>query len=513
MKQMLYVLILLPILALGSRAQQKQQAPAFTTDERWSLGFHGGANLWINDLNTRRVGPGGDITFRYGFSKRFSVGIMTAYERLISIQYPASTGAESPQRFDYVAAKTASADLVFWYHFPPTMEVRPFMYAGIGGAAYLRQDRSDNYIPEGKYTVNSSVHVPVGFGFEIPTSKSVSFYIDFGGRFMDDYTDRWKGNSIIDETSRPGVSDWYPTGKIGFNFYFGNKEDEDADGDGLTLAEERKYGTNPYNADSDGDGLRDGEEIWRYNTDPLKADSDGDNLNDGDEVLKHKTFPNKPDTDDDGLNDGAEVLRYDTNPLSADTDGDGLSDGDEVLKHGTNPLNADTDSDTLNDRDEIEKYKTNPRDRDTDGGTVDDGTEVTRGSNPLDPKDDLSFGKNELKAEVGKAIVLEGIVFKTGSAVITPVSEEVLSLALNTMTNHPELEVEIRGHTDVTGSRSFNDVLSQRRADSVRMWLVNRGIAASRIKAVGYGQDYPIDTNLTSEGRQKNRRIEFYRTK
>ena len=125
----------------------------------------------------------------------------------------------------------------------------------------------------------------------------------------------------------------------------------------------------------------------------------------------------------------------------------------------------------------------------------------------------LQDGVSKLKAEIGKPIVLEGIVFKTGSAVISRVSEEILTLALNTLQNHPDMMVEIRGHTDNTGSRSTNDRLSQRRADAVKLWLVNKGITATRVKAVGYGQDYPIDTNLTSDGRQRNRRIEFYRTK
>ncbi|MEK7671130.1 MAG: OmpA family protein, partial [Bacteroidota bacterium] len=89
----------------------------------------------------------------------------------------------------------------------------------------------------------------------------------------------------------------------------------------------------------------------------------------------------------------------------------------------------------------------------------------------------------------------------------------ILSLALNTLQNHPDMTIEIRGHTDNTGSRSTNDRLSQRRSNAVRTWLVNKGIAANRIRAVGYGQDRPLDTNSTADGRQRNRRIEFYRTK
>ncbi len=86
----------------------------------------------------------------------------------------------------------------------------------------------------------------------------------------------------------------------------------DADGDGLTNANEQQLGTDPTKADTDGDGLADNEEIQTYQTDPLKADTDGDGLADGQEA---------------GV----------TDPLKTDTDGDGTSDSDEELIYGTDP--------------------------------------------------------------------------------------------------------------------------------------------------------------------------------
>ncbi|MBI5472227.1 MAG: OmpA family protein [Ignavibacteriae bacterium] len=511
---LLLVLIVLTSLLVANAQQNASPGQTFTRDGRWSLGFHGGGNIWINDLNTRRLSPGADLVLRYGFTKRFSLGLMLGYDRLISLQYPVDTAAGAPPalRREYLGLKLGSADLVAYYHFPPTMEIRPYAYLGIGVGAYVRQDITNRYVPDGKRKVNAAMHIPFGFGFEIPTSRSISFNVDFGGRIMDDYTDHWKGHNGFDETNSPGLADWYPTARLGFNFYMGGKDGDDEDGDGVTNGEERKYGTNPYNPDSDGDGLNDGAELWRYNTDPLKSDTDGDNLPDGAEANSYKTFPNRPDTDFDGLNDGAEVLKYDTDPLKADTDSDGLSDGDETQKHGTLPLRADTDGDLLTDGDEILLYRTDPRNKDTDLGSIEDGVEVKRGTNPLLGRDDV-VQRNELIAEVGKPIVLAGIVFKTGSAVISSVSEDILRLALNTLQNHPAMTVEIRGHTDNTGSRSTNDRLSQRRAEAVRQWLVNRGIESSRVTSTGFGQDYPIDSNLSADGRQRNRRIEFLRVK
>jgi serine/threonine protein kinase len=94
------------------------------------------------------------------------------------------------------------------------------------------------------------------------------------------------------------------------------------------------------------------------------------------------------DSDGDGLSDAEERL-IGTDPFNPDTDGDGLSDGEEVKVYGTNPLNRDTDGDLLTDGDEVLIFRTDPKNPDTDGGGVRDGVEVDRGTNPLNPADDL----------------------------------------------------------------------------------------------------------------------------
>ena len=118
-----------------------------------------------------------------------------------------------------------------------------------------------------------------------------------------------------------------------------------------------------------------------------------------------------------------------------------------------------------------------------------------------------------LEVEVGRALTLEGIVFETGSAVISPASEQILEEAYNTLSQMSDIVVEIRGYTDNVGSRSSNMTLSQNRAEAVRANLVAKGIAASRITAKGFGPDSPVAPNDTPDNRLKNRRIEFFRTK
>ena len=71
------------------------------------------------------------------------------------------------------------------------------------------------------------------------------------------------------------------------------------------------------------------------------------------------------------------------------------------------------------------------------------------------------------------------------------------------------LKIEISGHTDNVGSESFNEILSQRRADAVVNFLVGKGVDKNRLSAKGYGQSTPVESNNTPEGRASNRRTEF----
>jgi len=148
----------------------------------------------------------------------------------------------------------------------------------------------------------------------------------------------------------------------------------DSDGDGLTDDEEDAIGTDPLDPDTDDDGLTDGEEVIDIGTDPLNPDTDGDGLSDGREVLETGTDPVDPDSDDDGLTDLEEVEG---------------PDGVEGTGDDTDPNDPDSDDDGLADGEERRVYNTDPNDADTDDGGVPDGEEVDRGTDPLDPSDDL----------------------------------------------------------------------------------------------------------------------------
>ena len=102
-----------------------------------------------------------------------------------------------------------------------------------------------------------------------------------------------------------------------------------------------------------------------------------------------------------------------------------------------------------------------------------------------------------------------GITFDVGKAVIKPESMGEINRIVKLMTDDPSLRFEVQGHTDNTGNAASNQTLSEQRAKAIVTKLVEMGIAADRLTAVGKGQTNPLADNSTDEGRAKNRRVEF----
>jgi outer membrane protein OmpA-like peptidoglycan-associated protein len=109
----------------------------------------------------------------------------------------------------------------------------------------------------------------------------------------------------------------------------------------------------------------------------------------------------------------------------------------------------------------------------------------------------------------GLVLTLGDVLFDTGKAELNPGASRNLDQLVLFLTDHPERRVEIDGYTDNVGTDSFNLSLSERRADTVRNVLINRGIDSSRIVARGYGKDFGVASNVDSGGRQLNRRVEI----
>jgi outer membrane protein OmpA-like peptidoglycan-associated protein len=109
----------------------------------------------------------------------------------------------------------------------------------------------------------------------------------------------------------------------------------------------------------------------------------------------------------------------------------------------------------------------------------------------------------------GLVLTLGDVLFDTSRADLNSGASRNLDQLVRFLTDHPERHVEIDGFTDSVGTDSFNLDLSQRRADTVKSVLVNRGIDSSRIATRGYGKDFSVASNADTGGRQLNRRVEI----
>ena len=141
---------------------------------------------------------------------------------------------------------------------------------------------------------------------------------------------------------------------------------------------------------------------------------------------------------------------------------------------------------------------------DTDGDGVDD----KRDRCPDTPRG-LRVDANGC-AIVNQAIELRGVTFEFNQARLTPNAQAVLDGVSRAFVGQPSLRVEIAGHTDSVGSNEFNLRLSQRRAESVRRYLISRGAGESQLSATGYGESQLLnDPERSDEDRERNRRVEF----
>lgn len=338
----------------------------------------------------------------------------------------------------------------------------------------------------------------------------------------------------------------------------------DTDDDMLSDYEEViLYTTNPRNPDTDYDGLDDYAEVKVHSTDPLRPDTDDDGIFDFNEVVTYRTDPLDEDTDDDMLLDYDEIAYYGTNPLSPDTDGDEVGDASEVFSTRTNPLDGDTavaprpvavPRPMPSQPYYAELIETRP----LPGGGVSYliapvvTRRLPRQSADIDsivaalPRFDSTFARragessadayaryrarsvqhvqpqggdagerkplrlDSLQLRQGDMIAFSNITFAFDRDELREEYAPILREAVRLFDIYPSMTVEIRGHTDTDGEEWYNQRLSERRAASVRDFLVEHGVSAGRLKTVGYGERQPIADGDTEEGRARNRRVEMY---
>ena len=108
-----------------------------------------------------------------------------------------------------------------------------------------------------------------------------------------------------------------------------------------------------------------------------------------------------------------------------------------------------------------------------------------------------------------RTIILDDVLFDFDKSTIKPEAAKILDRLVAFMNENKDKKVNLSGHTDSIGTAAYNQKLSERRANSVKAYIVKKGVDASRISAQGFGETKPIADNKTREGRAKNRRVEI----
>ncbi|MEZ4317337.1 MAG: OmpA family protein [Myxococcota bacterium] len=288
--------------------------------------------------------------------------------------------------------------------------------------------------------------------------------------------------------------------------------------------------------DNDGDGLKD--PVDQCPNDP--EDFDGFQDDDG--------CPD-PDNDGDGILDTTDVCPFQPEDFDGyqdldgcpdvDNDSDGFPDVADACPNAAETVNGfedqdgcpdekphvDTDGDGL--RDEVDRCPFDPEDFDgfqDEDGCPDpdndlDGIFDVQDNCPFEPETRNGYkdedgcpdeAPSRVVVKKSKIEILERVFFEVNKAVIQPVSYPLLDEVATVIIDHPNLTlIRVEGHTDSDGSESYNERLSQSRASAVVDYLIGKGVEASRLDPVGFGESRPIDTNKTQDGKQNNRRVEF----
>ena len=225
--------------------------------------------------------------------------------------------------------------------------------------------------------------------------------------------------------------------------------------------------------DTDGDGVPDNMDKCPGTLPGVKVDANGCPLDsDGDGVPDYK----------DKCPDTPKGVKVDANGCPPDSDGDGVPDYKDKCPDTPKGVKVnDTGCPLDSDGDGVYDYQ-------------DDCPNTPRGAT-VNERGCWAFGGN--------------VFFAVNKSDIRSEAYPLLIEAIKILKENPEMRVEIQGHTDSTGPVAYNQTLSEKRAGSIKAYLVKEGVDTDRLEVKGYGESDPIASNDNANGRQKNRRVRF----
>lgn len=362
--------------------------------------------------------------------------------------------------------------------------------------------------------------IPIGLGLKYNVSKRLDIGIESTMNNVN--TDKLDAR-VMDNTAK----DKYGYTCLTLTYKFGKNEKslewnypQDTDGDGVADKKDKCSGT-PADVKVDVTGC------------PIDSDLDGvgDYLDNCPNTPKKAYVDSKGcplDADADGVADYLDLCpstpkesKVDINGCPIDSDGDGVADYLDKCGNTTKGLTVDTkgcpvDTDEDGVADYLDKCPNTPKTAkvdvngcpiDTDGDGVADYMDKCPTLKGIAANKGCPEVKKEEKEVFKKA--LQGIKFETNKDVIKPESFKILDNVVNIMNSNPQYNLQINGHTDNVGKPDYNIVLSQKRAEAVKNYLVKKGIDPNRMTAEGFGDTKPVADNKTVAGRTLNRRVEF----
>jgi OOP family OmpA-OmpF porin len=461
---------------------------AQTIDKKWSLGLHVGASQYNGDLGNDFYKS--DMAF-YGFGGLSLSRYLTSHLDINLTATKGKIGFNRPSGRFLSDASTATINLRA-HLLKANAAVRPYAFGGFGAMVF---DRGLEITQQ-----NLDFAPTAGAGINFRLGPSVSLNIQ--ETFLFSNRDRRDGVNS-------GKDDHYLFHSAGIVFNFGKKKDADNDGVSDRLD---KCPNTPAMVTVDKDGC------------PVDTDADGvaNYLDKCPDIAGTVALEGCPDKDADGITDAddrcPDVAGTAAMKGCPDTDADGVVDIDDKCPGTKTGYKVDATGCTLdNDKDGI----VNEEDRcpDVAGIASLKGCADTDGDGVADIDDRCPTAKGTIEnngcpvitPEVIKQItnIASKIFFETNSDVLKVASTTELDELATILRTYENSILTIEGHTDNTGTDEYNMTLSQKRANAVRAYLIEKGIAESRLKATGFGETTPIATNNTATGKAKNRRVEL----
>lgn len=466
-----------------------------TENKKWNIGLHGGITQYSGDLgrdwyetSNTMYGFGGISVSRY-LGKLFDANLLLSKG---TIGYHDGTGDSFRSDFNAVALNLRFNIVA------PEYIVRPYLFAGVGAILF---DNDLNFHEENYDYILPSAGAGINFRL------TPSLMLNLQESFLFSNKDRRDG--VDNAEGEFKKKDAYLTHMLGLTFNLGDSHDED--GDGVSDNKDKCPGTLPKISvdkngcplDKDGDGVADDVDLCPTIAGLTTLNGCPDKDNDGVEDAKDRcpdqaglpTLKGCPDADKDGVADiddkcanTKQGTKVDSRGCPVDSDNDGVMD----------------DEDRCPDVAGVVSLKGCP-DADGDGiPDIDDKCPNVKGN-------EVNKGCPEIaKADIVRITYIGSkIFFENNSDKLKVASLSQLDELSKILEKYNAATLTIEGHTDSVGSDEHNMTLSQKRAESVKRYLIQKGISESRLISVGYGETKPVATNNTTLGKSKNRRVEL----